>query len=81
MSEYVSQSAEEQLNRQLDWCIEQLESGMRNQKSTQKESTTFTFFHNIWPVRKNMLGCDCSDSNPMFSPHRGGSVSFPEDST
>lgn len=30
-------SAEEQLNRQLDWCIEQLESGLRSQKGTQKQ--------------------------------------------
>ncbi|XP_059180806.1 UPF0488 protein C8orf33 homolog [Centropristis striata] len=30
-------SAEEQLNRQLDWCIEHLESGMRSQKSTPKQ--------------------------------------------
>ncbi|XP_035518824.1 UPF0488 protein C8orf33 homolog [Morone saxatilis] len=30
-------SAEEQLNRQLDWCIEQLESGMRSQKGTPKQ--------------------------------------------
>ncbi|XP_068162256.1 UPF0488 protein C8orf33 homolog [Antennarius striatus] len=30
-------SAEEQLNRQLDWCIEQLEFGMRSQKGTQKQ--------------------------------------------
>lgn len=52
MSEYVFQSAEEQLNRQLDWCIEQLESGMRNQKSTPKQSTTFTIFHITRPVKK-----------------------------
>lgn len=30
-------SAEEQLNRQLDWCIEQLELGLRSQKGTQKQ--------------------------------------------
>ncbi|KAM7370944.1 hypothetical protein PAMP_010452 [Pampus punctatissimus] len=30
-------SAEEQLNRQLDWCIEQLEMGMRSQKGTTKQ--------------------------------------------
>lgn len=30
------QSAEEQLNRQLDWCIEQLELGMKSLKSTPK---------------------------------------------
>ncbi|KAI9531791.1 hypothetical protein NQZ68_038184 [Dissostichus eleginoides] len=30
-------SAEEQLNRQLDWCIEQLESGMMSQKGTPKQ--------------------------------------------
>ncbi|KAM7381816.1 hypothetical protein PAMA_012597 [Pampus argenteus] len=30
-------SAEEQLKRQLDWCIEQLESGMRSQKGTTKQ--------------------------------------------
>ncbi|XP_071318648.1 UPF0488 protein C8orf33 homolog [Trachinotus anak] len=30
-------SAEEQLNRQLDWCIEQLELGMRTQKGTPKQ--------------------------------------------
>ncbi|KAK5881066.1 hypothetical protein CesoFtcFv8_021916 [Champsocephalus esox] len=30
-------SAEEQLNRQLDWCIEQLESGMMSQKVTPKQ--------------------------------------------
>uniref|UniRef100_UPI0037E99913 UPF0488 protein C8orf33 homolog n=1 Tax=Semicossyphus pulcher TaxID=241346 RepID=UPI0037E99913 len=30
-------SAEEQLNRQLDWCIEQLELAMRSQKGTPKQ--------------------------------------------
>ncbi|XP_029954201.1 UPF0488 protein C8orf33 homolog isoform X1 [Salarias fasciatus] len=30
-------SAEEQLNRQLDWCIEQLELGLRSQKATPKQ--------------------------------------------
>ncbi|XP_039990557.1 UPF0488 protein C8orf33 homolog [Xiphias gladius] len=30
-------SAEDQLNRQLDWCIEQLELGMRSQKGTPKQ--------------------------------------------
>lgn len=30
-------SAEEQLNRQLDWCIEQLEVGMKSQKGTPKQ--------------------------------------------
>ncbi|XP_073345895.1 UPF0488 protein C8orf33 homolog [Pagrus major] len=30
-------SAEEQLNRQLDWCIEQLESGLKTQKATPKQ--------------------------------------------
>ncbi|XP_031147311.1 UPF0488 protein C8orf33 homolog [Sander lucioperca] len=30
-------SAEEQLNRQLDWCIEQLELGIKSQKSTPKQ--------------------------------------------
>ncbi|XP_074519598.1 UPF0488 protein C8orf33 homolog [Halichoeres trimaculatus] len=30
-------SAEEQLNRQLDWCIEQLELGLKSQKATQKQ--------------------------------------------
>ncbi|XP_034564287.1 UPF0488 protein C8orf33 homolog isoform X2 [Notolabrus celidotus] len=30
-------SAEEQLNRQLDWCIEQLESGVKSQKGTPKQ--------------------------------------------
>lgn len=30
-------SAEEQLIRQLDWCIEQLELGMRSQKGTPKQ--------------------------------------------
>lgn len=34
----VFQSAEEQLNRQLDWCIEQLESGLKTQKATPKQS-------------------------------------------
>lgn len=34
----VFQSAEEQLNRQLDWCIEQLELGMSSQKATLKQS-------------------------------------------
>uniref|UniRef100_UPI003AADD0F9 UPF0488 protein C8orf33 homolog isoform X1 n=1 Tax=Centroberyx gerrardi TaxID=166262 RepID=UPI003AADD0F9 len=29
--------AEEQLNRELDWCIEQLELGMRTQKGTPKQ--------------------------------------------
>ncbi|XP_013887036.1 UPF0488 protein C8orf33 homolog [Austrofundulus limnaeus] len=31
------QSAEEQLNRQLDWCIEQLELGLRSKKGTPKQ--------------------------------------------
>ncbi|XP_017274001.1 UPF0488 protein C8orf33 homolog [Kryptolebias marmoratus] len=31
------QSAEEQLNRQLDWCIEQLELGLRSHKGTPKQ--------------------------------------------
>ena len=35
---FVFQSAEEQLNRQLDWCIEQLEHGLRTQKGTPKQS-------------------------------------------
>ncbi|XP_026171338.1 UPF0488 protein C8orf33 homolog [Mastacembelus armatus] len=30
-------SAEEQLNRELDWCIEQLELGLRSQKGTPKQ--------------------------------------------
>ncbi|TNN39695.1 UPF0488 protein C8orf33 [Liparis tanakae] len=30
-------SAEQQLNRQLDWCIEQLESGMLSQRATPKQ--------------------------------------------
>lgn len=30
-------SAEEQLNRQLDWCIEQLELGLKTQKGTPKQ--------------------------------------------
>ncbi|MEQ2222440.1 hypothetical protein ILYODFUR_026465 [Ilyodon furcidens] len=30
-------SPEEQLNRQLDWCIEQLELGIRSQKGTPKQ--------------------------------------------
>ncbi|XP_030257025.1 UPF0488 protein C8orf33 homolog [Sparus aurata] len=30
-------SADEQLNRQLDWCIEQLESGLKTQKATPKQ--------------------------------------------
>lgn len=38
MSECFSQSAEEQLNRQLDWCMEQLELGMKSLKSTPKQS-------------------------------------------
>uniref|UniRef100_A0A665UHQ9 Zgc:112185 n=1 Tax=Echeneis naucrates TaxID=173247 RepID=A0A665UHQ9_ECHNA len=29
--------AEEQLNRQLDWCIEQLQLGLRSQKGTPKQ--------------------------------------------
>lgn len=32
------QSAEEQLNRQLDWCIEQMELGMKSLKTTPKQS-------------------------------------------
>ncbi|KAG8009111.1 UPF0488 protein C8orf33-like protein [Nibea albiflora] len=36
-SEDTELSAEEQLNRQLDWCIEQLELGMRSQKGTPKQ--------------------------------------------
>ncbi|KAM9715950.1 UPF0488 protein C8orf33 homolog [Menidia menidia] len=30
-------SSEEELNRQLDWCIEQLELGMKSQKGTPKQ--------------------------------------------
>uniref|UniRef100_H3BW66 Zgc:112185 n=1 Tax=Tetraodon nigroviridis TaxID=99883 RepID=H3BW66_TETNG len=30
-------SAEEQLNRQLDWCVEQLELGMKSLKTTPKQ--------------------------------------------
>lgn len=41
----VFQSAEEQLNRQLDWCIEQLEVGMKTQKGTPKQSMTFNLPH------------------------------------
>ncbi|XP_038592283.1 UPF0488 protein C8orf33 homolog isoform X2 [Micropterus salmoides] len=33
----LAESAEEQLNRQLDWCIEQLELGMRSPKGTPKQ--------------------------------------------
>lgn len=33
----VELSAEEQLQRQLDWCIDQLEVGMRSQKATSKQ--------------------------------------------
>ncbi|XP_008301910.1 UPF0488 protein C8orf33 homolog [Stegastes partitus] len=33
----VELSAEEQLNRQLDWCIEQLELGLKCQKGTPKQ--------------------------------------------
>ncbi|XP_062915557.1 UPF0488 protein C8orf33 homolog [Mobula hypostoma] len=32
-----SLSAEEQLRREVDWCIEQLELGLRSQKSSQKQ--------------------------------------------
>lgn len=32
------QSAEEQFKRQLDWCIEQLELGLKLQKATPKQS-------------------------------------------
>lgn len=35
---FFPQSAEEQLNRQLDWCIEQLELGMKSLKTTPKQS-------------------------------------------
>ncbi|XP_072916136.1 UPF0488 protein C8orf33 homolog [Hemitrygon akajei] len=31
------QSVEEQLRREVDWCIEQLELGLRSQKSSQKQ--------------------------------------------
>ncbi|XP_028264147.1 UPF0488 protein C8orf33 homolog [Parambassis ranga] len=33
----IELSAEEQLNRQLDWCIEHLELGLRTQKGTPKQ--------------------------------------------
>ncbi|XP_030019406.1 UPF0488 protein C8orf33 homolog [Sphaeramia orbicularis] len=36
-SEETELSAEEQLNRQLDWCIEQLELGLKSQKGTPKQ--------------------------------------------
>ncbi|XP_068439772.1 UPF0488 protein C8orf33 homolog [Clinocottus analis] len=35
-------SAEEQLNRQLDWCIEQLEMGLGSQKGTPKQKEEAT---------------------------------------
>ncbi|XP_020780069.1 UPF0488 protein C8orf33 homolog [Boleophthalmus pectinirostris] len=35
--ESAEQSTEEQLQRQLDWCIEQLELGMRSQKASTKQ--------------------------------------------
>lgn len=36
-SEDTEMNTEEQLQRQLDWCIEQLEHGMRSQKATPKQ--------------------------------------------
>ncbi|XP_072125352.1 UPF0488 protein C8orf33 homolog isoform X2 [Mobula birostris] len=36
-TEVQSLSAEEQLWREVDWCIEQLELGLRSQKSSQKQ--------------------------------------------
>lgn len=36
-SERAELSTEEQLQRQLDWCIEQLEQGMRSHKATPKQ--------------------------------------------
>lgn len=36
-SERAELSTEEQLQRQLDWCIEQLEQGMRSHKATAKQ--------------------------------------------
>lgn len=44
----VFQSAEEQLNRQLDWCIEQLELGMKSQKGTAKQSTCLTCLYLVF---------------------------------
>ncbi|XP_007256883.1 UPF0488 protein C8orf33 homolog [Astyanax mexicanus] len=35
--ENVEMSPDEQLNRELDWCIEQLELGLRTQKSSAKQ--------------------------------------------
>lgn len=35
---YALQSSEQQLVRELEWCIEQLELGLRTQKSTPKQS-------------------------------------------
>ncbi|KAG7506732.1 ankyrin repeat and SAM domain-containing protein 3 [Solea senegalensis] len=35
--DHTELSAEEQLNRQLDWCMEQLELGMKSQKGTPKQ--------------------------------------------
>ncbi|XP_061160450.1 UPF0488 protein C8orf33 homolog isoform X2 [Syngnathus typhle] len=36
-SENTELSSEEQFKRQLDWCIEQLELGMKSQKATSKQ--------------------------------------------
>ncbi|KAM9817154.1 UPF0488 protein C8orf33 homolog [Neosynchiropus ocellatus] len=37
VEEDVELSAEEQLNRELDWCIEQLELGLNSQKATSRQ--------------------------------------------
>lgn len=34
----IFQTTEQQLKRELDWCIEQLELGMATLKATQKQS-------------------------------------------
>lgn len=42
------QGAEEQLNRQLDWCIEQLELGMKSLKATPKQSIHLSALNSIF---------------------------------
>lgn len=49
------QSEEEQFKRQLDWCIEQLELGLRSQKATQKQSESDFNFNCIISFEKGRI--------------------------
>lgn len=60
----VFQSAEEQLSRQLDWCIEQLECSMSTQKIAPKQSMVFT----PSVIREQNMLCTLFYTARMFIP-------------